>query len=384
MPEPARWLPDPYGRYQQRYFDGTNWTAHVFSDGEQRVDPLGATLSIPFAVPTSAPTAGPPPVSTALAAEPDGAATSRSTTELDKFLDALGPDARTRAPVRLSIALAGAGGAAAAAGIASAIVGDDDNRVRLAIAAVVIVGIAYAIRLGVKSQPEMRSAAVGAAIVGIPGLALAATGDETGGGTLMLTAALLLAAWALPGMRGRPLMLGAGAVALVSALTTLGDDTAEGNDLFDFADIIGGMVWLFVVAAIVLLAMVWWLDAHGYHGVGTSLVVAAILASALAVVKVVADLGSTGAALLLALAGHAVALVGNHGGRRASTWFGVAVAAIGTVAVFASAFDPDSTGDLAATFILAGLVLIAAPAAMKAVQASRRRPSSSGGSGALR
>jgi uncharacterized protein DUF2510 len=356
MSQPARWLPDPYGRFQQRYFDGSNWTAHVFNDGDQGVDPLGTTVAVPFAIPTSSTIAGSAPV------------------QLHEFLDGLGPDARARPSVRLSIALAGVGGAAAAIGIAAAIVGDGgDSRARIGIAAVVIVVIAYAIRLGVKSQPEVRSAAVGAAVIGIPGLATATTSTNVGGGTLVLAAVLLVAAWSLPGMLGRPLMLGAGAVGLVIALTTIGDDTASSTDVFDFgvADVIGGKTWVFVIAAIALLAMVWWLDAHGYHGVGTSLVVAAILATAFAVVKVVEDLGSTGSALLLAIAGLAIAAVGNNGQRRASTWFGVAVVAIGTVAVFASAIEPNSAADLATTLIISGVALIVAPGLLKAIRASR-------------
>ena len=98
--------------------------------------------------------------------------------------------------------------------------------------------------------------------------------------------------------------------------------------------------------------MVWWLDEHGYQAVGTSLVVAALLSAALAVLKVVQDLGSTGGALLLTFAGVVVAVVGDHGQRRATTWFGVAVAAIGTVTFFASVFEPSSTTQQATTLIL--------------------------------
>ena len=34
------WYPDPMGRHQLRYFDGTQWTDHVSSNGTQSVDPL--------------------------------------------------------------------------------------------------------------------------------------------------------------------------------------------------------------------------------------------------------------------------------------------------------------------------------------------------------
>jgi hypothetical protein len=276
--------------------------------------------------------------------------------------------------VHLSIALAGIGGAAAAFGIATAIIGDSGtSRTRITAAAVVIVGLAYATRFVVKTQPELRSAAVGAAVVGIPGLAAAITGvDGAGGGTLVWAGVLLIIAWALPIMRGRPILLGAGAVALVLALTTVGNGSS-GGDLFNFgvADLIGGKSWLFVLVAVALLAGVWWLDAQGYYGVGTSLVVAAILATALAVLKVVENVGSTGAAVLLAVAGLVVAVVGDHGQRRATTWFGVAVAAIGTIAVFTSTMKPSSTGDIATTLIISGLVLVAVPAVAKVIVASR-------------
>jgi hypothetical protein len=367
MSQQAKWWPDPYGRFQQRYFDGSKWTEHVIdTNGTQTIDPLGTTVSVPFATPTSSATST--PAATRLAAAPVAA-------NVNQFLDGLGPDARTRPAVHLSIALAGIGGAAAAFGIATAIIGDaGSSRPRIAIAAVVIVALAYAVRIMVTTQPELRSAAVGAAVVGIPGLAGAITGVGGGsGGTLVLAGVLLVAAWVLPIMRGRPILLGAGAVAMVLALTTIDNNPSSESDLFGFgvSDLIGGKSWLFVLVAMALLAVVWWLDAHDYHGVGTSLVVAAILATALAVLKVVENVGSTGAALLLAFAGLVVAVVGDHGQRRATTWFGVAVAAIGTIGVFTSAMEPSSTSGIATTLIISGIVLIVVPAVVKLIMVSR-------------
>lgn len=40
MNPPANWYPDPTGRHGQRYWDGAQWTEHVFTDGVQGVDPL--------------------------------------------------------------------------------------------------------------------------------------------------------------------------------------------------------------------------------------------------------------------------------------------------------------------------------------------------------
>src|SRR4051812_35096172 len=133
MSQQASWHPDPYGRFQQRYFDGSKWTAHVISNGQQSVDPLGATPSVPFAAPFET------PVGTPLEVAPE----VPTTTTPRNFLDGLGPEARGRPAVSLSIALAGASGVVAAAAIATAIVGQSDtSRIRQIIAAVVIVALA--------------------------------------------------------------------------------------------------------------------------------------------------------------------------------------------------------------------------------------------------
>ena len=34
------WFPDPSGRHQQRWFDGTTWTGHVADGGARADDPL--------------------------------------------------------------------------------------------------------------------------------------------------------------------------------------------------------------------------------------------------------------------------------------------------------------------------------------------------------
>lgn len=48
----AKWRPDPYARAKERYYDGSQWTAKIRSDGHESVDPLGATATIPFTNPT--------------------------------------------------------------------------------------------------------------------------------------------------------------------------------------------------------------------------------------------------------------------------------------------------------------------------------------------
>jgi hypothetical protein len=303
-------------------------------------------------------------------AEPNSPVTSQSA--LHHFFEILGPDARNRPSVELTVALAGAGGAAIAAGLAVAIVGGSDaNRVHNVMAAAAVLVLAYVILFRVKRQPELRSAAVGAAAIGIPGLAGAITDVGDGGGTLLLAAGLFVAAWALPGLRARPTMLGAGAVAVVFALATIGDATVAGSGPFDFraADISRGNWLVFVLAALMFLGMVWWLDEHGVYGVGTSLVIAAIVATTFGIIKVVEDLGSTPATVSLAIAGLAAALVGGRGQREATKRFGVTIFASGTVAAVASVVGPRSPIDIALVFTYAGLVLVLVPAAVKQIHA---------------
>ncbi len=44
---PPNWYPDPWGRAEHRYFDGSSWTEHVASHGRQSLDPPGGSAHIP-------------------------------------------------------------------------------------------------------------------------------------------------------------------------------------------------------------------------------------------------------------------------------------------------------------------------------------------------
>ncbi len=46
---PAAWHPDPLGRNELRYWDGTGWTDHVSSNGVQAIDPVQGTAAVPAA-----------------------------------------------------------------------------------------------------------------------------------------------------------------------------------------------------------------------------------------------------------------------------------------------------------------------------------------------
>ena len=44
---PANWHPDPFGRHELRYWDGTQWTEHVSSHGKQSIDPPSGQARCP-------------------------------------------------------------------------------------------------------------------------------------------------------------------------------------------------------------------------------------------------------------------------------------------------------------------------------------------------
>ncbi len=365
MSQEPGWFNDPYGRFQQRYWNGTAWTEHVATNGVATADPLGALTVIPIVTPASAYTTPVVP----------GAASG-----VRRFLDRLGPDARARPEPRLSFALAGAGGAVAAGGVIAGIFGESDSRGRLLAAAIVIIGAALAVRLIVKNQPDLHASGVGAGVVGIGALGIAIGGeDTTAAWGVAVMAVLFISAWVLPGFRGRPLMLGIGALLLVAALgsavsTESGDQDGSGDLLDGFSSVgseLGTSAVAILLAAAALLILVWWLDQAGYAGVATSLIVPALLASFGGVLVSAVGFDSAGTAVLVLAVGLTVCVVGSHGGRRATTWWGALMSSIGVVSFISITMKPTSAGAYTAMLLLSALLLITGPGIARAVRSAR-------------
>ena len=414
----AGWFNDPYGRFQQRYFDGSNWTEHVVTNGVQQVDPMGASSVIPIVTPATAfeaPAADDATVHrfapaadlgdpNAQAPGPGPAADGNAVT---RFFDGMGDDARLRPRPSFRSALAGIGGLMIAIGLLIAVAGDEPGRGKLIAASLVLIVGALAARLTVKVA-EVQAAAVGIAVVALPTFASAVTVSDGSAGALtyFLTAALFLAAWAFKGFRGRTLLLGLGLLALVGAFSTIVAETGQDkcqsyieNDDYDrffeecqdytgdvgdtslflpgeITENLGDQGVTYLVFAALLLGATWWLDRRGYHGAGTGTVVTGLVSAVVGAALLANKFGDTGGPLMVLIVGLLVCVVGSHGARRATTWWGALLASLGAIALVAVQWKPESVTSTGGVAIVTGLLLIGIPflgAPIRAAVAQNRR-----------
>jgi hypothetical protein len=433
----AGWYGDPYGRFQQRYFDGTGWTEHVVADGQQQVDPMGASPVIPLIPQASAVASitdspsGDPTGGTGWGAQgfagvnapgtAGGAAGGGGGRVVTSTLDSMAPLSRRRARPSLLSALAGIGGVVIAFGLGSLVFGDEGGRGLAIGAGVLITAAAVALRWFVKKPEGVQAASIGMLIVGLLVLSGGITSGDSdfSGWTFLLAGALHIGAWLIRPFKGRTVLLGLGLTALLFAFGSLsslgGDDeptfdqdqvdeclelefedpeefededcdevldeffeaefSSDDEGTFGFVDNqVGTTGWLYLVGALVLLGGTWWLDRKGYHGTATATVAPGILGATVGTVLAIDsfDGSGKGTALLVTVAGCAIGIVGHLGKRRATSWWGAALAAGGTVALIFLLTTPSSTRGIGGVAILSGLVLIGVPAIVKAIRDNQR------------
>ena len=397
----AGWYNDPYGRFQQRHWDGAQWTDRVATNGVAQVDPMGASTVVPFAIPPTAYTI--PGATTAGVGSAPSAPTPAG--KMTTFLDGLGPDAKERPRPGLRTAMAGLGGVVIAIGVLIAVVGDEPSRGKFIGVSLALMVAAWVLRTVVKLE-EARAAAVGMVVVAIPTFAGAVTVTNSQGGffTGLLAAVLFLADWALPGFKGRNLMLGLGALTLVAAFGAISandkSDTVkcerylnEGNfDAFDaecqnyyedssssgflplgLTDNLGTQGVVYLVGAGTFLGLTWLLDRRGYRGAATGLCAAGLASALVGTVLLANEFGDTTGPLLTLVVGLLICIVGSHGERRATTWLGAALAAVGLVALIGIRMEPNSTAASGGVGIISGLVLVAIAAASAPIRAAIRK-----------
>jgi hypothetical protein len=328
MAPAAGWYPDPEGRAEQRYWDGEQWTEHVQRGGQPAVDVL-----LP---------------------EPGW----------QRALDALGPDARERPAPDLLGALAAGGGALFGIGALVLCAGDDgDNRPGILIASAILVLAGYV--GAVPHDRRLRPAAVALVSLGVVVFVFEAFRDSVADGKLaapfIVVAVLSFVMYLAPILRARPFLLGIALTSLVGCLAFL---IAQGDlDSSDSATIATSAAEdayaALLVAGVVLLAVAFLLDHAGYHGVATVFVAVSIISVLAGAFGTAARIGEAGGAVLVGLAGLALAVVGYFGQRRLTTWLGAAVVTYGVAALaiaIVSSDDRVGGGILLAVF---GAALVA-------------------------
>ena len=125
---------------------------------------------------------------------------------------------------------------------------------------------------------------------------------------------------------------------------------------------------IYLAGAVVCFGLTWWLDRRGRKGPGAALAVAGLLSAISGTALFAADLSGKSAALFVLLVGLVVCAVGTHGARRATTWWGAAMAAIGLVWFVALEWQPESSASMGGMMIVSGLILLAVGTAAAAVQ----------------
>lgn len=362
---PRGWYDDPTLRHQRRYFDGTSWTDHVANGTEVATDPIRSATT-----PT---------------------APARS------FLDSLGRDATTRSAPDFPTAMGGIGGLIVGAGIV-ALIGQSGDRVAIVLAGLVTFAVALGVvRFVAPNVGFLTSPAVSVAVIGIFTTAIGvivsddgATGTDTPFQVLLLAGLLCVAAWSLPGFRGRPFLLGVALVVIPLALAGLvaGGSSCEFQsecNPFESAAGSAGLssgagVVLAIIGCLMLLA-VRRLDALGRPGLATTFAAACIIDLVIGAFLVAVDLGSTGGPLLVALTGIALGVVGHLGERRGLTWTGAALAAGGVAVAIFDLVDTESSTLGGIVAVLTGAIVIGAPYAVVLLTGDQPARDSSGSSG---
>jgi len=317
---PAGWHPDPYERAEQRYWDGERWTEHVIRGGVLQQDAL----------------------------------TEATTDPPRTVLDQLGPDAKERPDPDILGALSAGGAVLVAGGVLALFAGDDGNRPSLIVGCLILVAAAYVIVALLHDR--LRPAAVALAAIGgavFVGVAFAdslADGELTG--ALLVLALVMAVMYAAPGLRGRPLLLGLTLLSLVAWITYLvaksdiQDDGELSSPSIDLgSSTVHSAYGVLLVAGLALLIAAFLLDRARFHGVATVFIAVAIIAIVSGAIGLASDLGDAGGAILLGLAGLALAIVGHHGRRRFSTWLGaIAVPYALAAIVFTMVSNDDRVG----------------------------------------
>jgi hypothetical protein len=325
------------------------------------------------------------------------------------FLDSLGERTRRRAEPRTSIAIAGAG---CALGILGVLIvagdtglddsGGDFNQLPGIVLSALVVAAGFFV-LATAREGAMATGGTVAAALGVPPLMFFLTFDENGfppystEGILIVSTMVWLGAYLVGPGRGRPFFLGTGLIALWLTLLQVtekvfdvpfspwswfffgsatleptesqidpttgdiitgdfsGDGFNSGPSFHSPDPATIGMLSLGLGVAFLVCGRL--LDKGGRHGAATPFAFAALPCLAIGVIALAPDLEAAGSGLLMVAIGLALAYLGATVWRRATTWIGGAVAALG-LAIFLGDMAGDSATTAGMLFIAGGIGLV--------------------------
>jgi hypothetical protein len=315
--------------------------------------------------------------------------------EGEAFLARLGAWAGRRAEPRLWISLAGAGCALAVAGVViisgDAQVGEDGfsdgSRLPGIILCLAVAAVGYALLHWFAETPAA-TAGVTAVALAVPPFFYFLTFDADGAppwsaeAILALSAVVWLVSYVMGPARGRPLLLGAGLVAvvllafqfmeepfstgfeatLVDESPFAPDEPLPGEEPFPGDEFTSqgdepdpttlGIISLVFGGAYLVSARL--LDRRGFAGTATPFVVASLAAIPAGIAFLGEDLEAAGAGAAAIVAGLVVAWLGARSGRRASTVIGAGGVALGIVLIIADAMEESSPTSIGIALLVAG------------------------------
>lgn len=295
------------------------------------------------------------------------------------FLDSLGEAGRLRPRPILANALVGIGGALVPIALAVLFTGNSDSVSGVYIACLLTFGASFLLRFKTLIPANFMPATTSAAVSSLVLLFIILIGDtemDPGLG-LLIAGAAHIGLWIAPGFKGASLFLGAGTFVIIAGLVTLlsGDGETFSNDLlYDLpidlqSYLVRAGISYMILGALVIVG-VYFLDRYGYHAVGTSLVAPGMLALIIGIFTTVQDMENAGAGILFFLVGVGLCYVGQLGQRRAMMWWGATVTAVGVVAFFLLAIEPDSGSSIGLSLLISAAVLIGGPTLVSKLRAA--------------
>lgn len=363
---PEGWFPDPMGRAEERRWDGAQWTSRVRDAGLERDDPVGAG-------------AGPVADDVAATAGSDAPDLLRSGPPMPGLVAHLRRDRPSVDPVAAVAAAAGILGVVGA----YAFVAESNGTAGPSIVSILVLGATYALAL--VGPSIARPAAIVGGLVAPMVLILVLLEEPLDGRSNVVVPAMLLAAvwlgmFLLPGLRAAPALIAAALLGMwiaIVALTATDDPYSSyygdsspvyvGVPSPVVVDPFGGLTALIqaagavtLVVALVVAVLAAVLDRRRWHVAATPLLgVAVFLAITGLYMSFFGSQSLEGNAVLVAIVGVVLVVVGALGGRRGSSWIGVALATSGILTLVISIADeavPAGIGLLA----VAAVVLLTA------------------------